>query len=444
MDKFINFMDNKVMPVANKVGQQRHIRAITTGMMSLVGIIIVASLATLIQNLQIPAYQEFINNTAAGQAIWNICQNITWGCLNMYGLLICATVGQAVWSDRGHKGLEGIGVSLACYFITIPWLPTIQLGEVTAQAYGWINYNYFSASALFACMLVAILSVEILHKLSQVKALKVKMPEQVPPAVSDSFSKLFPIAITAVIFAILTFGITVAFDGKSLNEIINMMISAPLQGFTNNIAAAIIIPMLVSFLWFFGIHGSSIVGTIVGTVFAASAMANMEMYSQGVTQWSQYNVITPEFLACFIYMGGAGCTIALLISMFIVNRKRHKLLLSLAGPTGLFNINEPLIFGFPIILNPLLFIPFVFGPAILGAVSYFAVTSGLVHPVVTSVPWTTPPIIRAFLATGMHWTGAALAIFNLILSVLIYLPFVIMINKQEQREAEKYEEKIAS
>ena len=133
-------------------------------------------------------------------------------------------------------------------------------------------------------------------------------------------------------------------------------------------------------------------------------------------------------------MGGSACTIALLIAMFITNRRRHKVLLSLAGPTGIFNINEPLIFGFPIVLNPMLFIPFVFGPAIISCISYLAIDFGLVHPVVANVPWTTPPIINGFLATGMHWTGAALSIVNIIIVVLMYIPFLKLIERQEEKE----------
>lgn len=440
MNKFMEFMENKVSPVAVKIGAQRHVKAISNGMIGLVGIIIIASLASLVQNLQIPVYQDFLNNTQSGQVIWNICQNITWGCLNMYALLICASIGQSLWSNYEHKGFEGGAVALASYLVTVPWLPEITLGEVTQQAYGWINHVNFGSESMFTCMLVALVSVEILHRFTKIKALRVKMPDTVPPAVSSSFSTLFPIAFTIIIFAIITFVVSVCFDGKSLTQLINMTIAAPLGGFTNNIFAAIFIPMLISLLWFFGIHGSSIMGPIVAAVLAPAAMANMELFSNGVTDWASYNILSPEFLACFVYMGGAGCTIALLISMFIVNRKRHKVLLALAGPTGVFNINEPLIFGLPIILNPLLFIPFVFGPAVLGGISYLAVSLGLVHPVVTSVPWTTPPILRAFLATGMHWTGAALAIVNLIIAVLMYLPFIKIMDVQEKKQMEEIAE----
>ncbi|MBC5624315.1 PTS sugar transporter subunit IIC [Clostridium sp. NSJ-49] len=434
MNKFVDFMDRKVMPTANKIGQNIYIRAISAGMISLVGIIIVASLASLVQNLQIEAYQNFINNTQVGQVIWNICQNIWWGCLAMYGLLVCGTIGQSLWGLFGHRGLEGIGVSLASYIILIPWMTNVPAGENTIPAFGFIKYTNFSADSLFSCIIVAIASVSILHGFSKLKALKVKMPDVVPPAVSDSFSKLFPVILTVIIFSSLAYIISNVFGGQSFNELINKFISAPLQGLTGNLATAVLVPFIIAFLWFFGIHGNNIVGPIIGAVLVQPGMQNIELYAQGVTDWSQYNVLTNQFLYSFVYMGGSACTIALLIAMFITNRRRHKVLLSLAGPTGIFNINEPLIFGFPIVLNPMLFIPFVFGPAIISCISYLAIDFGLVHPVVANVPWTTPPIINGFLATGMHWTGAALSIVNIIIVVLMYIPFLKLIERQEEKE----------
>lgn len=434
MNKFVDFMDRKVMPTANKIGQNIYIRAISAGMISLVGIIIVASLASLVQNLQIEAYQNFINNTQVGQVIWNICQNIWWGCLAMYGLLVCGTIGQALWGLFGHRGLEGIGVSLASYIILIPWMTNVPAGENTIPAFGFIKYTNFSADSLFSCIIVAIASVSILHGFSKLEALKVKMPDVVPPAVSDSFSKLFPVILTVIIFSSLAYIISNVFGGQSFNELINKFISAPLQGLTGNLATAVLVPFIIAFLWFFGIHGNNIVGPIIGAVLVQPGMQNIELYAQGVTDWSQYNVLTNQFLYSFVYMGGSACTIALLIAMFITNRRRHKVLLSLAGPTGIFNINEPLIFGFPIVLNPMLFIPFVFGPAIISCISYLAIDFGLVHPVVANVPWTTPPIINGFLATGMHWTGAALSIVNIIIVVLMYIPFLKLIERQEEKE----------
>ncbi|MFQ9673908.1 MAG: PTS sugar transporter subunit IIC [Clostridium paraputrificum] len=434
MKKIMDYMERKVMPIANKIGNQVHIRAISAGMVSLVNCIL-ASIATLVQNLQVESYQNFITNTEAGQVIWNITQNIWWGCLAMYGLFVCATVGQSLWRNYGHNGLDGLCVALASYFVLIPWMAQVPNGkEAPIRAFGFINYTSFSADALFACMIIALVSVEILHRLSNVKAFKIKMPDVVPTAVSDSFSKLIPTMLTVIIFAVISYLIMRFADGKSFNQLITMAITKPLQGFSDNLVTAIVAPFVISFLWFFGIHGSNIVGPILAAVLAPLGMSNIEMYAQGVTDWSQYNVLTYQFISSFVNMGGAACTIGLIVAMFITNRRRHKVLLSLAGPTGAFNINEPIIFGFPIVLNPYLFIPFVIGPSIISAISYLAIKFQLVHPVVASVPWTTPPILNGFLATGMHWTGAALSVVNIVVVVLLYIPFLKLIERNEEKQ----------
>ncbi|MGL5977647.1 MAG: PTS sugar transporter subunit IIC [Erysipelotrichaceae bacterium] len=434
MDKFVDIMDRRVMPIANKVGGQIHIRSIGNGMTSLIGIIILASMATLVQNLQIDAYQTFLTTTQFGQVIWNVCQNIWWGTMAMWGLLICASVGQSLWKNYGHSGLEGLGVALASYLVTTPWLTQVPAGEASIPAFGFLNYTHLSADSLFTCMIVALLSVTILHHLSNLKALQVKMPDVVPPAVSESFSKLFPAMISVTLFAILAYTISTVADGMVLSQLITKFISAPISGLTGNIWSAMFIPFLVSFLWFFGIHGSNILGPLVGVALSPAGMQNLELFQKGVSDWSQYNVFTNQFLFSFVYMGGAACTIGLIVAMFISNRRRHKMLLTLAGPTAIFNINEPVIFGFPVVLNPMLFIPFVIGPSIISAFSYIMIEMGLVHPVVATVPWTTPPILNGFLATGMHWTGAALSIVNIIIVVIIYLPFLKLIERQENEK----------
>ena len=134
-------------------------------------------------------------------------------------------------------------------------------------------------------------------------------------------------------------------------------------------------------------------------------------------------------------MGGSGTTIGLLIAMFLVNRKRHKQMIALGTPPGLFNINEPIIFGLPIVLNPVWLIPFICTPIVLTIISYLAVQSHIVFPVVSTIPWVTPPVIGGYLATGGHWSGAVLALVNVVISIVIYLPFVVVAERMEARKS---------
>jgi PTS system cellobiose-specific IIC component len=121
--------------------------------------------------------------------------------------------------------------------------------------------------------------------------------------------------------------------------------------------------------------------------------------------------------------------------MFIVNRRRNKQMIALGTPPGLFNINEPIIFGLPIVLNPIWLVPFICTPIILTIISYLAVQTHLVFPIVSTIPWVTPPIIGGYLATGGHWSGAVLAAVNLVISVIIYLPFVVAAERLEAKKS---------
>jgi PTS system cellobiose-specific IIC component len=161
---------------------------------------------------------------------------------------------------------------------------------------------------------------------------------------------------------------------------------------------------------------------------------NINMYAQGVGDLSKYHVLAGSFLDAFVYLGGSGATLGLLIAMFIAGRKRYKQLLALGTPPGVFQINEPILFGLPIVLNPIWFIPFILSPIIMTIVSYASISLGWVHPVVADIPWVTPAIVGGLLATGGHVSGAILAAINLAISVAIYLPFVIATGRIEARK----------
>jgi PTS system cellobiose-specific IIC component len=145
------------------------------------------------------------------------------------------------------------------------------------------------------------------------------------------------------------------------------------------------------------------------------------------------------YFDAFVFLGGSGATLGLLIALLVASKKR-KQIVALGMPPGVFQINEPVLFGLPVVLNPIWLIPFISTPIVLTITSYLAIDIGLVHPVVTNIPWVTPPIIGGYLATGAHLSGAVMAGINLIISIAIYLPFVIM---QERIDTKKIKEQTA-
>ena len=281
------------------------------------------------------------------------------------------------------------------------------------------------------------ISSEIFIRLLDNKKLVVKMPEGVPPAVGKSFEALFPSMITLAIFGIVP--LICAFVG--IQDIVTSfyeIIQRPFMGLSNNIGAAIIIPFFIQILWFFGLHGGNVLAPFMETINAPAIEANISAIANGQT--APY-LINKPFMTAFVHLGGSGATIGLIIAILLLARqvKSLRAVSGLSAPAAVFNINEPMIFGFPIVLNPILFVPFVIGPVILCVVAYLATRTGLIPAATFVVPWNIPPIIGGVLAT-QSWRGGVLAAFNLILSIVIYLPFVKFIAVQEmakEKTAEK-------
>jgi PTS system cellobiose-specific IIC component len=259
------------------------------------------------------------------------------------------------------------------------------------------------------------------------------MPAGVPPSVGKSFAALIPAAITLVIFSLLRI-ILVDLNVPDLHQAIFTLIQQPLMGLADSLGAALIIVFLVHLLWFFGLHGGNIILPITSAIFLPLMDANIAAFQAGQPI---PNVITSGFFDSFVYMGGAGTTICLLIALFIAaKRQENKSLAKLGIGPGLFNINEPVLFGMPIVLNPIYVIPFVLTPMVITIISYAAIVLGIVPRIISVPTWTIPPILNGFLATGSIM-GALLNLVCLAVGVIIYLPFVFIAeNYQAKQEIE--------
>jgi len=195
-------------------------------------------------------------------------------------------------------------------------------------------------------------------------------------------------------------------------------------------SSAVLVAFLVQILWFFGLHGTNILLPIMNTVYLPAITDNIAALQAGLPI---PHIVTPAFFDAFIWMGGAGTTLSLIAALFIAGkRKNNQNIAKLSTAPGLFNINEPMMFGMPIVLNPIYLIPFVLTPIVLTIVTYLAISSGIVPRTIAIMPWTTPPIIGGFLVTGSIM-GALLALVNLVIGVVLYIPFIILGEKHENK-----------
>ncbi|MFQ7233658.1 MAG: PTS sugar transporter subunit IIC, partial [Enterococcus hulanensis] len=276
--------------------------------------------------------------------------------------------------------------------------------------------------------------------------IRIKLPEQVPANVANSFTALIPAAVITTVSLV----IYVIFD-KFLNttvvEAIYKVIQSPMQGVTDTFGGAMMLGFLVPFLWFFGVHGSTLVGGIMGPILTANSLENTAILKAGkeLTVANGGHIVTQQFLDQFMTVTGAGMTIGIVMYMVMFARSaQFKQLGRLAFLPAFFNINEPILFATPVVMNPIMALPFILTPMVSGVITYFALYSGLV-PLFTAVvvPWTTPPIISGFLIGG--WRTALLQAIVLVIGFFIYLPFVRKVDSlnylQEQGESMEQIEK---
>jgi PTS system cellobiose-specific IIC component len=294
------------------------------------------------------------------------------------------------------------------------------------------------SKGLFVGILIALFSTEIYRKVIQ-KDIVIKMPDGVPPSVSKSFVALIPAAIVIVSVWVIRIGIEnlhhlnflekLGFSGTtSLHDVITLLLSEPLGVLGGSLIGAIIYTLLVHLLWVCGLHGASIMGGIMGPVFLTATDQNRLALQAGN---DLPNVVTSPFFDNLVHLGGSGATLMFVVMMVLFAKSQQsKQLGKLAIAPGLFGINEPVVFGAPVVMNPLLMIPFILTPVTLTITTYLMMSSGLI-PLTngTIPPWTTPPIISGFLATG-SWKGSLMQVINLAIAFAIYFPFFRIWDKQ--------------
>ncbi|SDK10180.1 PTS sugar transporter subunit IIC [Natronincola ferrireducens] len=426
MKNFMRWMEEKFVPVAGRMGSQRHLSAVRDGFIGIMPIVLAGSFAVLLNN----TLGSWI--PVLGQILGPINGNVWWGTLAMLGLLVTFSVGYNLSKSYGVDGLSAGLVSVASFIVTLP--------QAHGDAgWGYIHWGYLDARGIFTGLVVALIATEIFVKLTK-KGLVIKMPDTVPPAVGKAFASVFPGFIAIFIFGALTLVIDKAGFG-SLYELIFNLVQQPLMGITQGMVAVVLMPILMNLLWFFGIHGANIFEPIMQSVYLPALGENYDAIMAG---GEAPHLITKAFFDSFVHIGGSGATLALIIAIFMVAKKRkeYREVAKLSSPLGLFQINESVIYGLPVVLNPILFIPFLLVPGVLSLIAFIATASGIVPPTYVQIPWITPVGIGAFLATGAKGLGsimaALLAIVNLIVAVLIYLPFVRLAEKQAiEREKEE-------
>ncbi|KRO27198.1 cellobiose PTS, EIIC [Lactiplantibacillus fabifermentans DSM 21115] len=421
MDNFVNMLNAKVLPFANKMGTQRHMTAIRKGIISTLPLTIVGSFFTLINNIPIEAVAKVMQPY---QEILDIPFRYTVGILALYATFgIASSLAESYKLDKLTNGVLAV---LAFLVSTAAPIHVVKGAKGVIDAGRYINIANLSASSLFASIVTGLLSVEIYRFLKN-KNITIKMPAGVPPEVSNSFVALIPAAVILLLFWVLRYILN--FNIASALSTILMPLKGILVG--NSLIGGLLTIFLITGFWTLGIHGAAIMDPIVRPFWEMSIAQNMSEFAGGTSANHLSTIFTEQFLQWFIWIGGAGGTLALVVLFMFSKSAYLKDLGKLAILPGLFNINEPIVFGAPIVMNPILGIPFIVGPLVTGTLSYIMTVTGVVPMMMLRLPFTMPGPLGAFLSTNWSVPALILSCVNFIIDLAIYYPFFKVFEKQQ-------------
>lgn len=422
MEKFMKWIEEKLMPPMATLAEQRHLRAIRDGIISTLSLIIVGSFFLVIVNLPIKSWEAFIE-PRLGDIVLPF--RITVGLMALYASY---GMGYSLAKSYDLDGISGGVLSMAAFLMTN--IPLNVVDKATNTELGWIiPMEYLGGAGMFTAILTMILAVEIL-RFCKTKNITIRMPEQVPASVARSFEALIPASV--IIIIIWAIRVMLGFD---INNAL-MKLFSPLVKIAGNTYIGILIPtLLITLLWAAGVHGVSVIGSLLRPIWLVLLEENMQIVANGGVA---PNIGTEGFYDLFMWIGGSGGTLALCV-LFLLSKSAYlKQVGKFSLVPGLFNINEPIIFGAPIILNPILAIPFIVGPAITATTTYIAMKLNLVSKVSVMAPWTLPSPIKAVIATN-DWRAAVLTILNFLILLAVYYPFFKAYEKKLLEEEQQKE-----
>lgn len=441
--KFMNFIEEKLMPLAAKIGQNRYLNAIKDGFIYTMPFLIIGSFILLLVNLPFTdpntvLYMEWYDNLM--KSFKGDLVQPFYVSMGIMSIFVSYGIGLSLSNNYKLNGTTGGFLAMYAFLLVSAKLDWLPIGETTGatklfliQKNGWMpimDARYLDAKGLFTAILGAIIAIEIFRLLVQKKCV-IKLPDSVPPAIAKSFELLIPIVVVTILFHTVNL---IAIKGFSIMvpEII-LKVFAPLLNISDSLISVIFIIIITHILWFAGLHGTNIVIAIINSITLSNLAINQASLQAGQPL---PKIFAGGFLDSFVYIGGAGATLGLALAMCVSKNAHIKSIGKLSVIPAVFNINEPVIFGAPIVMNPLLFIPFVGVPVLNATIAWFATKFNLIGRIVSLVPWTTPGPIGALLSTNFSVGAFILSCILIFISFLIYTPFlkVYEISLDENRE----------
>ncbi len=430
MEAIQSFMERYFVPLAAKINGQRHVAAMRDAFTLSFPLTMGGSMVLLINYVLLDPSGFIAKLLHLGDLIPNLAQyqavlsSVINGTTNILAILIAFLVAYQLAQEMGgDKVLCGI-TSLSSFFILYPAAKAFA-GKNAGTG---LTTTYFGAQGLFVAILVGLLTAELVIRLGRNEKLRIKMPEMVPPAVAQSFNLLIPMMIVLAIMGVLNYLFSMV-TPEGIQVVIYNAIQAPLTSLGSSMGTITVIVIIQQLLWIVGIHGPNTLSALRSVLFTEQVNANLAYVASHGSAWGcPYPIFFQGINDAFGNGGGSGATLGLIVAMFIVGRKNkgEYSICKMSLVPGLFNINEPIMFGLPIVMNPMYVIPFILAPIVCNIIGYFCVcVIKIIPPVAYQVAWTTPGFLTPFLGSGANNIMAlVIGILCLVVSTLIYLPFV--------------------
>ncbi|OLP64511.1 Oligo-beta-mannoside permease IIC component [Bacillus pumilus] len=409
-----------LVPIAGRLNNNRYLGVLRDAFMLAFPLTIFGSIMVVLMNL------PFLNNIMSPSALegfqsaLNIAPSAT---ISIMTVFVVFGIGYYLSQSYEVEAVFGGVIALASFLLLTPFLLEQEGGASIA---GVIPIDRLGAKGMFLGMITGFLSAEI-YRYFVKKKFVINMPQGVPPAVSKSFAALIPATLTLTAFLMINIIITQGFQ-TNMHDLIYHAVQAPLVGLGSGIIPTLIAVFFIQILWFFGLHGQIIINSVMDPIWNTLSIQNLESYTK---TGEVPNIISKQFIEVYtVGMGGTGMTLAVVFTILIfLKSKQLKQVAKLGLGPGLFNVNEPIIFGLPIVMNPLILIPWILAPMVITCISYFAMVAGIVPPPTgVNIPWTVPIFISGMMATN-SLAGGLLQLFNLLIVFVIWFPFLTFIDR---------------
>ena len=422
-------LQNVLLSISSKVETNKYLGSIKEAFTMFVPFIIVGSFGSMLNILVSGAnglaqWVPWLSNLSPAFTAINF---VTISCMS---LPIAFLIGYKLAEKENLPQLESGLIGLLSYLAVCPnTISTVVEGLKDPVVVNGLGAGVIGAQGLFVSMIMSMVAVKFFGLLTNIDAIKIKMPDSVPTGIARSFNILIPIFIIITAFSVggCLFN---TFTGNYLNVWIYNIIQLPLQALANTTGGILVLALVNQLFWFLGIHGGMVIEGVRGPLSAAGLAENISAVQAGGVAT---NILTRGFWTSFVVVDGGGITLSLLIAIFIFSKREdHKSIAKFSLIPGICGINEPVVFGLPLVLNPIFAIPFILNSVIAAFIAVVATNIGFLTCGVLDCPPGLPVFVTGFISYGIH--GIIVQAIILIVTFIIWVPFVLMSNKQAKLE----------